>query len=482
MNISALLIALLMLGGDQPQNPWIKKAPELIQRAEKDPSVKTLLAGFDAAWRADDWESGLKLVAATQKLGTGQAKLRGLVARALWRGGKLHEAEAEADKIPADTDDPIALAVLTTIQEARGDHERAAKTAERLTKFKELDVFELVALSYSLEGSGENHRVAELMRRAKAACKPDNGYPDIYIEDIIEGGAEFFDAVGEGPLNQVAKTGAAEMPVLQMINLPYCTATINGKGPYRLLVDTGGSTVLSLNQTIVEELGLKTYGSSSVRGVSGSQTSTSHLVEDLQVGDIRCTRVITRGMEFTPPLNTIADGILGTGLFARERMTLDFAKEQLRIERSSATPGPGTPLEIRLLGDAKIIGAITLEKQPAWSIFDSGADVAAISPKRLKALFPDKEFMELSATAGMGVGQGGGGTISISDGLDIEIAGRLFARRAAVGLSVLDTSFSPILGSQSDFLAGMAMFREMRSATVDYRRVKMWIDWLPGRD
>lgn len=484
MNLPLFVLVALLLapGSDKPKNPWIKKAPEIIGQFEREPSAKNLEAAFDAAWRADDWASGLKLATTAQEKFAGNANLYGRTLRALWRAGKLHEAEQEAKRIPVDTNDTIALAALITLHDARGDEDQAQKLAERLGRQKDLSTNELITLASSRNLKGKGAEVARILRQAKALSNPDNGYPDIFMDDLLEGNADFYAAVGDEPLNQITKTGSADMPVLQLINLPCCTVMIDGKGPYRLIVDTGGSVTLSLNSSVIEELGLKSMGTSSVRGVSGSQDSSQHIVDELRVGSIVCKRVVTRGIEFAAPLNTIADGILGTGVFGDGRMLLDFDNAKLSVSKSSDENGRGTPIDVRLLADAKIVGGITLQGQSAWSIFDTGADVVAISPLRLKALFPEKDFLEVRGAAGMGVGQGDNSPISMSDGLDFEIAGRKFVKHAAVGLGVLDTSFSPILGVQCDFLAGMSLFRGMHSMTIDFAKVKMWIDWLPVKE
>lgn len=484
MLFSAILPIALLLGtanGDKP-NPWAKKAPEIVEKFQQDPKPATLEAAFDAVYKADNWKQGLMLAKRAQEEFSGNNNLRGRTVRALWRGGKLKEAEEEARKIPADTNEPVALSTLITLRMAHGDEAGALKAAGSLQKHKDLSAADLINIAAGLTRSAKGPELAALLEQAKKLADPEHGYPETYFEDLLEGNSEFYKAVGDEPLNQIAQPGSAEMPVMQLINLPGCSVMINGKGPFRMIVDTGGSTTLSLNQSLVEELGLKTMGESNVRGVSGSQSSTQHLVDELRIGSIVCKRVVTRGMEFAAPLNTIADGILGTGVFGDGRMSLDFAGAKIQVDKSSDKPAPGTAMEVRLLSDAKIVGGIVLEGKPAWSIFDTGADVVAISPLKLRELFPDQDFFEVRGAAGIGVGQGDNSPISLSGALNFEIAGRKFPKRAAVGLGVLDTSFSPILGAQTDFLAGMSMFREMRSMTIDFAKVKMWIDWLPPKE
>jgi hypothetical protein len=47
-----------------------------------------------------------------------------------------------------------------------------------------------------------------------------------------------------------------------------------------------------------------------------------------------------------------------------------------------------------------------------------------------------------------------------------------------MGLEVLDTLLSPILGVQTQVLVGMPIFRDMKSWTIDYPRRRMWVEWI----
>ena len=131
----------------------------------------------------------------------------------------------------------------------------------------------------------------------------------------------------------------------------------------------------------------------------------------------------------------------------------------------------------RIVGDAKLLAPIKLEGRAALALLDSGADIAAISPVTLRELFPDREFTTIPA-AGLGVGEGTAADITLAPGVKLEFWGRTFDNYSGLGLDVLDTLLSPILGVQTQVLLGMSVFRDMDSWTIDYPRREMWVDWI----
>jgi predicted aspartyl protease len=483
MFLSPLIVVAIMLllpAGSQPENPWKEKVPAAIQRAEQNQTPAAFQEALDVAWRADDWQAGLRLAEQALAKHPDQAELRGPIVRALWRAGQIERAESLAAKIPADTDDRVSLRSLLGIHLARGQATQAEQLAQRLETLQPQTAQDLY---YVLEARLTRNRLdglADLLRRAERLTDARNGYPDIYVAEEIEGVAEFLEAVGTAPLNQIVQPGAAPMPPLVMLNLPSCEAYINGRGPFRLVVDTGGSIMVALDQQVADEIGLKSAARATVRGVSGKQETSQALIEDLQIGTIKCRRVLTRVFDVRGAIMNAADGILGTGVFAQGRMTLDLAGGQLAVSPSREEAGPGQPVELRIVGDAKLMAMVTLEGQPANALLDTGADAVALAPSRLKKLFPDRPIQKFSPGLALGVGSEQMPEISLGSGVELVIAGRRYKNYGGVGLDVLDDILSPVMGIQTDILLGMPTFRDMRSCTVDFPRCKMWIDWLGG--
>jgi hypothetical protein len=468
---------LLFPAGPQADNPWKEKVPVAVKHAQSKGTVAALQEAFDVTWRADDWQAGAQLAEQALKKHAKQASLRGLVARALWRAGRVAEAEKVAREIPPDTSDRVALRTALEIELARGEPQRAAKLAarlEKLTPHTAEDLYELYSARFA-----ENHLAGlpELLRKAEQLSDARNGYPETFVAEAIEGVADFMAAVGAAPLNQVTQTGAAPMPPLVMLNLPSCDVVINGRGPYRMVVDTGGSIMVALDQTVADEIGLKSLGTATVRGVSGKQETGQVLIDDLRIGTIQCRRVVTRTFDVRGAIMNAADGVIGTGIFWPARLTLDFAGGQLVVSPSRDEPAPGSPIDLRLVSDAKLIALVKLEGQSAVALLDTGADVAALSVSRLKRLFPDHNVETVSPGMALGVGGDQTPKISLGAGVKLEIAGRTYDNYGGLALDVLDDVLSPAIGLQTDILLGMPLFRDMKTCTVDFPKCKMWIDW-----
>jgi hypothetical protein len=176
-----------------------------------------------------------------------------------------------------------------------------------------------------------------------------------------------------------------------------------------------------------------------------------------------------------------ADGILGTGLFTSGRMTLDMAEGQLVISESTAKPGPGEPMELRLVGDAKLTTPVLVQGEPALALIDSGADMVVLAPSRVYRHFSQDEVRKFASGVGIGVGQGQMAGLTLNPGIELKLGERVYKRYGGLGLDALDTLLSPMIGLQLDILLGMPTLRDARTLTVDYPACKMWIAWLEGR-
>jgi hypothetical protein len=470
-------VMFLFPAGPEPENPWKAKVAAAVQKAERARTIAAYRGALDIAYRADDWQAALALAQAAASEYPDEPTLAGRITRALWRGGRIAEAERLVDALDVNTSDPVALTCAIEISLARGAYARATDAARRLELLGPQSAVEhYYLLALRLEQDRLEGLPAQL-RQAAQLVDPANGYPEIYLEEMLDGLPEFFEAIGTEPINQITSHGSAEMPMLALLRLPYCLATINGAGPYRLIVDTGGSITLALDDDIARELKLKSLGSASIRGISGKQDSEQALVKELRIGTIACRRVMTRTLALPDMIATATDGIVGTGVFARGRMTLDFAHARLEVAPTSNQPARGNRAAVRIVGDAKLLAPIKLESEGAVALLDSGADVAAVSPTALKELFPDRDLTSIPA-AGLGVGEGDAAGVMLAPGVKLELWGRTFDNYSGLGLDVLDTLLGPILGVQTHVLLGMPVFREMRSLTIDYPCRLMWVEWI----
>jgi hypothetical protein len=235
--------------------------------------------------------------------------------------------------------------------------------------------------------------------------------------------------------------------------------------------------MLSLDEEIATEIGLESIAVSTVHGISGKEETGQVLVDELKIGAVACRRVMARTFAVRKATAYAADAILGTGIFADVRMTLDFQTGRLTLQPSSEDAGPGREVDLRVVGDGKLITPLPLHGQPAAALLDTGADAFAVAPSRLRQLFPDKPIRSIPALA-LGVGGEQDPSITLTPGVDFEFGGRTYKNYGGLGLDVLDTLLGPLLGIQTDVLIGMPVMREMKTMTVDFPRCRMWVEWL----
>lgn len=113
---------------------------------------------------------------------------------------------------------------------------------------------------------------------------------------------------------------------------------INGRGPFRLMVDTGANKSV-LTTRLVTALGLAITPDNQVKlnGVTGSVLVPTIAIDTLQAGDL-----VQHKLQL-PVLNSVmggADGILGMHGFADKRITVDFSRDYIRIADSRGERAP----------------------------------------------------------------------------------------------------------------------------------------------
>ncbi|MCA9243973.1 MAG: aspartyl protease family protein [Phycisphaerales bacterium] len=454
------------------ENPWKERVADAVAGAQGACSE-----ALDVCWRADAWQEAVSLAKRAEPLAKTDAE-RAAIARAYWRSGRYKDAERVAAMISKDTRDRLALRVLLLIASARDGREATLELARRLESIGLQDATDFALVATVRLAENELKGIADLARQILKHANADNGYPESMLMETAEGLPEFLAGAGERPLNHVVSYGEVPMPPVPMFNLPYVDATINGHGPYRFIVDTGGSVTFSIDREVAEEAGLKKLSGGSIRGVSGTQESAYMVLDDLRIGPIQLQRVMVTAFDFPDMMKGAIGGIIGTGIFHEGRMTMNFAEGRFALRESSAKPGPGVDVDVRIVSDSKLVALCGIGGHEGLALFDTGADAVALSQECLERVAVEQSGYTVSSSVAMGVGDGeGGGAITLNIAADLEIAGRKFEDMGVVGLSVLDDTLGPFIGAQCDLLVGMGIYREMKTLTVDFPRRKMWVDW-----
>jgi len=124
---------------------------------------------------------------------------------------------------------------------------------------------------------------------------------------------------------------------------------LNGKGPYRLILDTGAPLTI-INSRIAKDAGLTKKGGGRGGGILGMLTSGLNQIQvaKMQVGDVVAEKSGAVVMDH-PTVAAISDafkddsgpidGIVGFPFFAHFAMTVDYQKKELTFKPNGYKPG-----------------------------------------------------------------------------------------------------------------------------------------------
>jgi tetratricopeptide (TPR) repeat protein len=185
-----------------------------------------------------------------------------------------------------------------------------------------------------------------------------------------------------------------ELEIQPFYGLMLVEGDVNGKGPYRFLVDSGAtSTVLS--NSLLDQLNITPISTAVVKCVGGNGKTATKLckVAKLQVGELEFANLPVSSFDNTIFAGLI-DGVLSTADLADFIITLDYTNQKIILSpRSSGqtparTAGSGhseIKSEFRFLGNLLLVPVSINHLAPKNFLFDTGAVTSTLS-KRAAAL------------------------------------------------------------------------------------------------
>ena len=113
---------------------------------------------------------------------------------------------------------------------------------------------------------------------------------------------------------------------------------INGRGPFRLVLDTG-ATHSAVTAKVAEALGLTLQypGTVMLQGATGKVIVPVIPVETLEVGELL---MMPKRLPIVPDALGGAEGILGTDGLGDKRITIEFRNDRITIKRSKNEKAP----------------------------------------------------------------------------------------------------------------------------------------------
>lgn len=154
---------------------------------------------------------------------------------------------------------------------------------------------------------------------------------------------------------------------------PYVQVMINGRGPYRFVVDTGTGAEAILSPSLVEELQLPTAGHARLMDPSGQgeQRADIVLIDSLNVAGVEFTAVKAIRHRLGGEENSCM-GLLGFTLFRDYLLTLNYPDHRLTLAQGALRPdGEQSVLPFRM-PDGVPVAALRIGSQRVDAQLDSG--------------------------------------------------------------------------------------------------------------
>jgi Aspartyl protease len=183
-------------------------------------------------------------------------------------------------------------------------------------------------------------------------------------------------------LNPIS-TPVHQAPMAEVFGKPYVMVTINGKGPFRFVIDTGTGGDAMVTPELVTQLGLVTIGHTTLSDPSGQggRKSPIVLIHSLQFAGVEFSNIPAVSHPFFAEAGS-CDGVLGFTLFRNYLLTLDFPNRLVTLDTGSLAPdGEKSVLPFRMpdgvpIATLKVDGLAPVEAQ-----LDSGGGGLVIPEK-----------------------------------------------------------------------------------------------------
>ncbi len=247
---------------------------------------------------------------------------------------------------------------------------------------------------------------------------------------------------------------------------------INGKGPYRLVLDTGASRSAVI-QHVVDDAGLPVRSRPvRLRGVTGSAIVPAVHADTLEFGELVIENAT---LPVVADAFGGAEGVLGGDGMKDKRIHIEFLKDRISILRSRGALAPAgfstVPFKYRVNGGMRIevmVGPIR-----TTAVIDSGAQVTVGNLALREALSRRRGEKDPYDDAIIGV------TEDIQQATRVRIpsivAGDLIVRNAEIMFSDLHIFEHWHLVSRPAVIIGMDVLGALDTLVIDYRRNELQI-------
>ena len=149
-------------------------------------------------------------------------------------------------------------------------------------------------------------------------------------------------AKNEAPQRTELAKPIVSVPMDNWGGRPVVQARINGRGPFKLLLDTGTGFAAVLDDDLLKKLELPVPDKAPTPGSIGENDPVG--VDTITIGDAEFSKVKVRPTDFggfMPPGREGPEGILGLPLFEHCLLTLDYPGNRVILESGELAPPNG---------------------------------------------------------------------------------------------------------------------------------------------
>jgi len=178
---------------------------------------------------------------------------------------------------------------------------------------------------------------------------------------------------GKEPVKAAPAAAEIVAPIELIHDKPYVMVTVNGRGPYRFLLDTGTGTEALISPELVQELGIPKVGHARLKDMSGvgEQRSDVVWVESIKIGSIEFDDVqAVEHRLFREEQN--CQGVLGFPLFENYLLTLDYPGRKLILSSGTLEQHAGGSIVPLRVTDGVPIVMISIAGHSVDAQIDSG--------------------------------------------------------------------------------------------------------------
>ena len=255
----------------------------------------------------------------------------------------------------------------------------------------------------------------------------------------------------------------------------WAPVTVNGLGPFRLVLDTGASHS-ALTARVAQELGITLDPSHTVmlRGATGSAEVPFVPIETLEFGDLL---VEPKRLPIVPDALGGAEGVLGTDGLAGKRIHIDFRRDSITIMRSKNERAAGgySTIPVKFLRGRLLVVDAFLGGVPVKAVIDTGGQATLGNEALRKALAErrqrrDREALPDNVT---------GATLDVQAGNRIETPslalGEVIVRNPAMTFADFAIFQHWKMMDEPAMLIGMDVLGLLDTLIIDYRRKELQV-------